>query len=125
MDLRERLKAMVDGMPPGSSVSVPVDWLRECLAAEEREGDRPDRLLTLEDVAGEVGRAVSTVRTWCNSGKLEGAFRLNGKDWRIPSASLRRYLEAQANPEATAGTIDGNGHPKIGAWRKRRKGQAA
>ena len=38
---------------------------------------------------------MSTVRTWANSGKLEGAFRLNGRDWRVPASTLKKYLAGQ------------------------------
>ena len=51
--------------------------------------------MTLKDVANEVGRAVSTIRTWCNSKRINGAYRLNGRDWRIPQAALRKFLEDQ------------------------------
>ena len=99
-------------------MNLPVDFLRGLLDEVDRAGDQPDRLMTLEDVAGEVGRAVSTVRTWCNSGQLEGAFRLNGRDWRIPEAALRRYLESQASPDATRTAISAGDDVDLGAWRK-------
>lgn len=118
MSLRNQLRTMVEAMPAGSSVSLPVDFLRGLLDEISRAGDQPDRLLTLEDVAGEVGRAVSTVRTWCNTGALEGAFRLNGRDWRIPEDALRRYLEAQANPEPPPVATE---DVDLGAWRRIRQ----
>ena len=56
--------------------------------------------LTLEQVACEVGRATSTVRTWCNSKRLAGAYRLNGRDWRVPRAALRAFLDDQGRGDA-------------------------
>ena len=55
--------------------------------------------MTLDQVASEVGRAVSTIRTWCNSKRIDGAYRLNGRDWRIPQAALRKFLDAQGRGE--------------------------
>jgi excisionase family DNA binding protein len=124
MSLRKQLEMMVNGMPPGSSVSLSVDWLREELAAEDRAGDAPPELLTLDDVAERVGRAVSTVRSWCNSGQLEGAFRLNGRDWRVPASALQKYLEAQAKQEPSE--MGNRGEVDLASWRRlRQKGKAA
>ena len=71
MGLIDRLKAIIDVMPDGGSVSLPVTWLRDLLDAE---GDSPGkgRLLTLEEVGEVVGRSPSTVRTWLNTGRLAG-----------------------------------------------------
>ena len=55
--------------------------------------------MTLDEVATEVGRAVGTIRTWCNSKRIDGAYRLNGRDWRIPQAALRKFLDAQGRGE--------------------------
>ena len=123
MSLRKQLSKMVEGMPPGSSISVPCDWLRSLLAEDERAGDVPDELLTLEEVGERMSRAVGTIRTWCNSGQLEGAFRLNGRDWRIPSSVLQAYVENQQNPQDTPGPDDAD--DDLGAWRRIRKGKAA
>ena len=56
--------------------------------------------LTLAEMAAEVGRAVSTVRSWCNSKRIAGAYRLNGRDWRIPRTALRRFLDDQGRADA-------------------------
>ncbi len=71
--------------------------------------------LTLEQVATEVGRAVSTIRTWCNSKKLAGAYRLNRRDWRVPRASLRAFLDAQGR-EVDRDQVHG-GDADWGDWR--------
>ncbi len=74
--------------------------------------DGPDRSggdMTLDDVAAEVGRAVSTIRTWCNGGRLQGAYRLNGRDWRVPRAALRAFLDGQGrgdHHESQHGDVD-------------------
>ena len=123
MSIRRQLQNIVDGMPPGSSVSLPVDWLRALLQEEaDRAGEAPDGVLTLAEVGERVGRAEGTVRTWCNSGKLKGAFRLNGRDWRVPESALRNYLEAQI--EQKSSEVGSRGDVDLGSWRKHR-GDAA
>jgi hypothetical protein len=85
---RDVLRALVDGAPPGTTISVRADWIAELVAGipEQREGVEVD--LT----TGEVGRLLSrdekTVASWCRSGLLTGAYRLRGREWRIPRAAL-------------------------------------
>ena len=114
------LRRAVELMPQGATLTLSVEWLRDAL--KELEGaERPEALLTLDEVAQTVGRAVSTVRTWCNSGQIEGAFRLNGRDWRVPERALRRYLEGQGEdagdeaPRIRAGEVD------LSRWRRHRE----
>lgn len=99
---RADLVAMLEGAEPGQEVGV---------------GQARD--LTVEEVAAETKRAVSTVRGWLISGALAG-YKLNGRDWRIPRSALRAYLDRQSEtsgPEsADAGPVD------LGSWRKIRGG---
>ena len=74
------------------------------------------RDMPLEQVASEVGRAVSTVRTWLNSERLTG-YKLNGRDWRIPQAALRKFLDAQQGREATGNQVQ-NGEAEWNDWRQ-------
>jgi len=121
MSLRTQLQAMVDGMPPGSSVSLPVDWLQSLLEQEvKRVGDMPDDLLTLEEVGKRLGRAVSTARSWCNSGKIPGAFRLHGKDWRIPTKALQELIESQSRAEQAPKGIPSHPGAELASWRRLR-----
>ena len=91
MGLIDRLKAIIEGMRDGGSISLPVTWLRDLLDAE---GDSPGmgRLLTLEEAGEVVGRSPSTVRTWLNTRRLDG-FTLNGRAWRIRGSALRSFIE--------------------------------
>ena len=123
MSIRKQLESVVEGMPDDASVTLTVAWLRALLQEEaDRAGEAPDGVLTLAEVGERVGRAEGTVRTWCNSGKLEGAFRLNGRDWRVPESSLRKYLDAQADQRPNEVVSPGN--VDLGSWRKHRKGAA-
>ena len=113
--LRE-LREIVRNMPPEGSVTLPVTWLRDLLDAE---GDSfPMRLLNLDEAAVIVGRSSSTIRTWCNSGALGGAFKLSGRTWRIPEADLRRFLERQQSVERQPATVRADGPVDLSAWRK-------
>lgn len=95
-----RLRAAIAPMPSGSL--VPVDWVRGLLDETPDDADP-----TVEDVAEVLGRAPSTIRGWCRAGRLTGAYRLRGREWRIPRAALRSLREG--------GPVHG-GHPEKSSW---------
>jgi excisionase family DNA binding protein len=111
----DHLKAIIDGMPDGGSVSLPVTWMRDLLDAE---GDSPGmgRLLTLKEAGEVVGRSPSTVRTWLNTSRLAG-FKLNGRTWRIRESALRSFIERQESGEHEPPTIRSYGSVELGDWR--------
>src|SRR5713101_6101688 len=91
---------------------VPVRWLRVQLrqtAAVQADGVAD---LSCADVAAELNRTPGTIRGWCQRGEIAGAYRLNKKEWRIPRASLREYLDAHGakRGEQNAETVD------LGSW---------
>lgn len=114
MTLSERLRALAEALPSDAS-SVTLTRA-DLLTLAEGSGDAPlaVRDLTVEEVAQEVQRAASTVRGWLIAGKLRG-YKLNGRDWRVPRAALRAYLDAQtrAPEKATPSRATAN----ITAWR--------
>ena len=116
--MSERLRELLGQLPPDAQ--VPVRWVLENLD-EEQGSDLAD--LTLEDVANRVGRAVSTIRGWCNSGQLVGAYRLRGRTWRIPQGSLRRFLEAERAQEGQPPTVRPQGPVDLASWRKVKDGE--
>lgn len=77
--------------PLPDEVTVPVRWVRALLGSPQAEVSVD---LTLEEVAEQVGRAVSTVRGWCASGELRG-YRLNGREWRVPASAVAEYFETR------------------------------
>ncbi|MDQ3606364.1 MAG: helix-turn-helix domain-containing protein [Gemmatimonadota bacterium] len=129
MDLRSRLRLLADALPEGGSVAFTRADLVAMLSASGEVGEAAnsgelagtaDR--TLEQVAAEVKRSASTVRGWCASGALTGAYKLNGRDWRIPAGALRSYLDAQASGEKRSEPQIRTGRaPDLGSWRKHRK----
>ena len=113
MSIVERLRAIVDPMPADGSVSLPVAWLRELLEAEGAEPGM-GRLLTLEEAGKIVGRSPSTVRTWLNTGALDG-FKLNARSWRVRESALQSYLKRQESGEPT---VSDTGPVDLDAWRE-------
>ena len=114
MTLKERLRQLASALPSDdSAVTFTRADLVDLLEDDPEEkvvGSMPD--LTAKEVAERTGRAPSTVRSWLCSGALTG-YKLNNRDWRVPRAALRGYLEAQATQSSeTPGDVD------ITAWRK-------
>ena len=110
------LRSLHEAMPPGSAISLSreaVGGLLDGLSLP-RGGVQDGSDLTLEEVAERVGRAPSTVRGWCRCGSLVGAYRLNGRGWRIPLLALNAFLRAQ---EERCGGPTMGGH-NLSAWRR-------
>ena len=110
--LRDALARLVADLPADSAVSVRVDHLRELLAGLEPAA--PPRLVdrTCAEVALLMNRKASTIRGWCDLGLLPGAYRLHGREWRIPEAAVTA-LNAKAPHRSSQPT------PRVdlGGWR--------
>ena len=117
MTLRDRLLRIVEPLPPGASVSLPVDVLRTWLEQgdETPASTAAEHLVDLTAVAaaGLLGRAPSTVRGWCASGALPGAYRLQGREWRVPRASLAALRNDAPKPIRAQGRAHA-----LDAWRQ-------
>ena len=112
----DELLAAIGSLP--DAATVPVGFIRTFLDPAHAPDD------VLQDLtlgrAGELlERSVSTVRTWCQLGKLRGAYRLEGREWRIPRASIRDFLAAQRNGASTMHTnVPSRATVDLGAWKK-------
>ena len=95
---------------------VPVRWVRS-LIKSVGSGDCSEVGHTVLEVAAATNRAASTVRTWCAEGRLPGARRLRGREWRIPTAALQTLLDhgGAERPKAVARLPVPRGG--LGAWR--------
>jgi excisionase family DNA binding protein len=93
LSLKDRLRRIVEALPPGSAASLPRDTLAEWIGADE---PAPLSDLTVPEAAEIVTRKPSTVRGWCASGELR-AYRLQGREWRITREALREFQDRQAN----------------------------
>ncbi len=110
MNARDLLDALPD------DALLPVRVVREILAeqADEREADGPD--YTVAEAGRVLARSASCVRSWCSSGAID-AYRLRGREWRVPRAAIR---ELQDRERASA---RGSGRPaNLAAWRRTRTG---
>ena len=116
MGLVDRLRAIVDPMPADASVTLSVAWLRELLGAEG-DSDGMDCLLTIDEAGEVMGRSPSTIRTWLNTGRLDG-FKLNARSWRIRESALRSFIERQESGGHEAPTIRSSSSVELGDWRQ-------
>jgi excisionase family DNA binding protein len=82
---------------------LPVRLIREAVAGIQGTGCDGGLGLTVGEVAEETGRAASTVRTWAAEGRLPGAKRLRGREWRIPRSALHALLEEDDAPARASG----------------------
>ena len=87
-------------------MSVPVEWLIELLDTPT-ESPVVNGDLSAAQVAERFGRKSSTIRGWCLDGLFPNAYRLHGREWRIPLADVEALEERQ------------RGRPGVGlgAWR--------
>ncbi len=105
--LRDRIRRIVEALPPGASATLPRDTLAEWVGADDPE---PLADLTVAEVAEIVKRAPSTVRGWCSSGELR-AYQFQGREYRVTREALREFQDRQANPE------DDSEDDDLGSWR--------
>lgn len=106
---------------------VPAARVLERLDVSERDAPvsaPAEADLTAAEIARAHGRTPAAVRSWCRRGLLVGAYRLNGREWRVPRAALRDFLEGQARGPARAerkphARVRRRGGPvDLSSWRK-------
>jgi len=101
-----------------------VEWLRRLAeegaeATPEETANLPEEL-TIEEAAAVAKRAPSTVRGWAP--QIEGAYKVHGRDWRIPRASLLSFMRSgasEAEPD-----IEPPSEANLGDWRQHYRGAA-
>jgi len=107
-------------MPPGTL--VPRDWVLEQLSdgfagVQAVETPAPPACLdlTVPDLAKLFGKQPSTVRAWVERGDFPGAYKLHGKEWRVPVSSVEAFQNRQRGAKSDAG---------LSAWRNVKRGYA-
>lgn len=118
-----KLRQALELLPPGTEVTLTRELLLDALRVDEAQPQAP--LHTVAEVAGQLHRSPSTVRGWCEAGRFAGAFKLNGRDWRIPVAAIARFLAGQrppapskADPVLPTSRKARSRPTDLGAWRK-------
>lgn len=98
MLIDERLRAIADALPEDGRVSFTRTDLLNMIAAgaTPKEPAQVSVDLTVAEVAELLHRAPGTIRGWCASGELPGAYRLRGREWRIPTAAVEAFQRHQA-----------------------------
>ncbi len=114
MDLADRLRELAERLPQGGSLTLSRDGLLSLASEHDSDPDqpcgRPD--FTIAELAARFYRSPSTIRGWCERGRFEGAYKLNGRDWRVPPAGVDAFLAEQRGEQAVA---------RLGAWRAVRR----
>ncbi len=126
MNLVEHLRRLVEAAPPDAT--IPVRWIGELLdqSAVSVESDSmgndsdpimPD--LTVDDIMRATNRGRSTVIGWIHRGDFPGAHKLNGREWRIPRADWKAFLDRKRRGLLPKPILPGGPRADLGRWRKR------
>ena len=99
MSPARRLLELLELLPDDAQVSV--RWIREQLARVPGVDEGGMAGLAAAEAGRVVGRKASTIRNWCAAGELPGAYKLNGKEWRIPSEAVRAFAARQRGTVST------------------------
>ena len=91
MKLSDRLSRMIDGMPDGASITVPVDAVRGWL---NENGSGLDQDLTVEEVGKFFDRSPVTIRAWIRDGRLR-AYRFQGREYRVCESALEEFQQKE------------------------------
>lgn len=109
--LAKRLRELAEHLPAGGSLTITRDALLGLAAGScESEHAVAPHGLTVIELGGRFHRSPSTIRDWCEHGRFEGAYKLNGRDWRIPQAAVDAFLAQQRGQP-------GEPPVKLSAWR--------
>ncbi len=117
----ESLREALTAMPPGTL--VPRDWVLARLP-EDTQGvppavtpALPRRVdLTIRDLAQLFGKQPSTVRSWVERGDFPGAYKLHGKEWRVPVSAVDSFQNRQRRAKSDT---------RLSAWRRVRRPDGA
>jgi predicted DNA-binding transcriptional regulator AlpA len=131
MRLIERLRQLVESAPPDAT--VPVRWIGELLDQDEvtiesirKNGSDPVMPdLSVDDIMTATSRERSTVIGWIHDGDFPGAYKLNGREWRIPRADWTAFLDRERQGRPAEPAPSGGQAVDLGRWRKQFAGERA
>src|SRR2546425_684472 len=107
MNLADRLRELAERLPPGGLLTLTRDGLLALAAGGDGQASHEvlQADVTVAELATRFHRSASTVRGWCEHGRFEAAYKLNGRDWRIPKRAVDAFL-AEQRGEARHGRRD-------------------
>ncbi len=113
----DELRRLLGQLPP--EAMIPAGWLLDRLeTGDAQESGITD--LTVEEVAARYSRTPAAIRAWCRDGWLPGAYRLQGREGRIPATALQE-LRRGHGPEPRPRPTPSRRRPAdLGAWRTER-----
>jgi excisionase family DNA binding protein len=125
MNLADRLRQLAERLPPGGSLTLTRAGLLELAAVDGGQADQAAEQadFTVAELAARFHRSASTVRDWCEHGRFEGAYKLNGRDWRIPQAGVDAFLIKQRGESPVAQKPGESPAAQLGAWRAVRRAE--
>ena len=102
MRVIERLRLLVESAPPDAT--VPVRWIGELLDQDDasvepamrRNGSDPIMPdLSVDEIMTATSRERPTVIGWIQGGEFPNAYKLSGREWRIPRADWKAFLDRE------------------------------
>lgn len=122
MTFVDRLRALVEVGDPAGTVTIA--WIAAQLDADrilEVQENAIDSIdLTVSEVAALFHRGNSTVRTWIANGVFPNAYRLHGREWRVPYEDLTAMQKREArtrNGRKSGVANDSPSASDLGSWR--------
>jgi excisionase family DNA binding protein len=113
MTALDDLRHAAELLPAGASVTLTRETLLAVIGTGRDETTQVLRdELTVTDLAAQFQRSASTVRGWIEAGRFLGAYKLRGRDWRVPLAAVDAF-RAHERGRRSQQTHD------LGAWRRR------
>lgn len=115
----DRLRALAEALPDGASVVLSKAQLFALADGPPDAAPIPDVAdSTVEQLAARFERSPSTVRAWCEAGLLPGAYRLRGREWRVPESAVEAFVEQERRGRGDEAECVSSRRPDLGAWRK-------
>jgi hypothetical protein len=83
---------LAEALPAGTAVLVPREWLLGLLSGQTAPASASAPAdSTAKAKAACYGRALSTIRGRCETGRFPGACKLHDCEWRITAAALEAF----------------------------------
>lgn len=125
MRVIQRLRRLVESAPPDAT--VPVRWIGEVLDGDEANVEPAIRAngsdpvlpdLSVDDLMSATSRERPTVIGWIHDGYFPGAYKLNGREWRVPRSDWKAFLNRERQGHDRDPTPSGGQDVDLGRWRK-------